>query len=152
VRVFFLLPCTGGPLPKPTLVRPSVHPLTQFYKFQIMREDGTTNLALATPRLVDSSSRNLQISSEYSHQITIAAGTNEVALWAHQPYIVPFSKLPHSVTGAQSLCFLICSQPRDHGPTIYTFTFPGSSSELGPRGAFFSRHVQVRMLMFKIIR
>jgi hypothetical protein len=70
-----------------------------------MQEDGTTNLTLATPRSVDSSSRNLQISSKFSRQITIAMGTNEVALWAHQPYIVPFSKLPHSVTGAQSLCF-----------------------------------------------
>jgi hypothetical protein len=70
-------------------------------------------------------------------------GTNEVALWAHQPYIAPFSQLPHSVTGAQSLHFPIHSQPWDPGPTIYTFTFPGSSSALGPRGAFFSRHVQV---------
>jgi hypothetical protein len=107
-----------------------------------MQEDGTTNLTLTTPGSVDSSSRNLQISSECSRQITTVTGTNEVALWAHQPYIVPFSKLPHSVTGAQSLHFLIHSQPRDPGPTIYTFTFPRSSSELGP-GEHFS-HITFR--------
>jgi hypothetical protein len=84
--------------------------------------------------------------------IHYSMGTNEVALWAHQPYIVPFSKLPHSVTGAQSLCFPIHLQPWDQGPAIYTVTFPGSPSELGPRGAFFSHHVQVCMLMFKIIK
>jgi hypothetical protein len=39
-------------------------------------------------------------------------GTNEVALWAHHPYIAPFSQLPHSVTGAQSLYFPIRSQPQ----------------------------------------
>jgi hypothetical protein len=76
-------------------------------------------------------------------------GTNEVALWAHQPYIFPFSKIPHSVTGAQSLCFFIYSQPRDPGPAIYTFTILEPSSKLGPSGAFFSCHIQVRMLMFK---
>jgi hypothetical protein len=57
-------------------------------------------------------------------------------LWAHHPYIVPFSKLPHSVTGAQSLCFLIHLQPRDQGPAIYTVTFPGSPSNLAPGSIF----------------
>jgi hypothetical protein len=68
-------------------------------------------------------------------------GKNEVTLWAPQPYIFPFSKLPHSFTGAQSLYFPIRSQPQDHGPTIYTVTFPGSRSILNPRGAYFSHHV-----------
>jgi hypothetical protein len=80
------------------------------------------------------------------------AGTNEVALWAPQLYIVPFSKLPCSITGAQSIYFLIHLQPRDQDPATYTVTFPGSPSILGPGGAFFSHHAQVRMLMFKIIK
>jgi hypothetical protein len=90
-----------------------------------MQEDETTNLALANPRSVGSNSCNLQISSKSSRQLTMEAGTNEVALWAPQPYIVPFSKLPHSVTGAQSLCFLIHLQPWDQDPTTYTVTFLG---------------------------
>jgi hypothetical protein len=74
-----------------------------------MQEDGTTNLTLMTPRLFDLISRNRQIFSKCSRQITIATGTNEVALWDNQPYIVPFSKLPHSVIGALSLHFSIRS-------------------------------------------
>jgi hypothetical protein len=54
--------------------------------------------------------------------------------------------------GAQSLCFPIRLQPRDQDPTTYTFTFLESPSILGPRGAFFSHHAQVHMLMFKIIK
>jgi hypothetical protein len=148
---FFSRALVGPPL-NTTLIRPSVQPLNQIYEIHTMQEDGTTNLTLATPRSIDSSSHNLQISSKFSRQMTIVMGTNEVPLWAHQPYIVPFSKLPHLVTRAQRLYFLICSQPWDYGLAIYTVTFPGSSSELGPRGAFFSCHVQVRMLMFKIIK
>jgi hypothetical protein len=75
-------------------------------------------------------------------------GTNEVALWVHHPYIAPFSQLPHSITGSQSLCFPIHSQPRDPDPAIYTFTFPGLSSALVLRVSFLSRYVQVRMLTF----
>ena len=78
--------------------------------------------------------------------------TNEVALWAHQPYIVPFSKLPHSVTRTHSLCFLIRLHPWDQGPITYIVTFPRSPSALSPGGAFFSHHVQVRMLMFNFIK
>jgi hypothetical protein len=59
-------------------------------------------------------------------------GTNEVALWAHQSYIVPFSKLPHAITGTQSLCFPIHSQTWDHGISIYIVTFPRLSYEVGP--------------------
>jgi hypothetical protein len=57
-----------------------------------MQEDMTTNLALANPRSASSNSQNLQISSQTSRQLTIAAGTNEVAMWALQLYIVPFAK------------------------------------------------------------
>jgi hypothetical protein len=50
----------------------------------------TTNLALADPESAGSISQNLQISSETSRPLTTTAGTNEVALWALQLYIVPF--------------------------------------------------------------
>jgi hypothetical protein len=79
-------------------------------------------------------------------------GTNEVALWAHYPYISPFSHLPPSVTGAQSLRVPIHSHLQYLDPVIYTFTFLGLSSTLFPRGAFFSCHVQVHMLTFSLIK
>jgi hypothetical protein len=70
MRVFLLLPRIGGPLPQNTHVRPSVHPLTTFYKYHIMWEDKTTNLSLKTPRSVESRFSNLQISLECSRQIS----------------------------------------------------------------------------------
>jgi hypothetical protein len=45
--------------------------------------------------------------SQHSRQITNSFNANEVSLWAHHPYIGLFFQLPHSVTSAQSLCFLI---------------------------------------------
>jgi hypothetical protein len=81
----------------------------------------------------------------------MAIGTNEVAMWALQLYIVPFAKLPCSITGAWSIYFLICLQPRDQDPATYMVTFPESPSILSLRGEFFSHHAQARMLMFKII-
>jgi hypothetical protein len=156
MRVYFRLLCIGAPPPPPplqnTLVRPSIRPLPKKWKLVTMQEDGTTNPTLTNPGSADSNSRNLKNSSKYSRQFTIARGTNEVALWAPQPYIVPFAKLTCSITGAQSLCFFIRLQPRDQGPTTYTVMFPGAPSALGLGGAFFSHHAQVRMLMFKIIK
>jgi hypothetical protein len=55
-------------------------------------------------------------------------GTDEVALWSLQLYIVPFSKLPCSITGAHSIHFLIHLQPWDQDPTTYTTKFLGSRS------------------------
>jgi hypothetical protein len=114
-----------------------------------VKEDETTNLSLTTHGLVGLNYRSIQISSKTSHRLTMAAYTNEVALWAPQPYIVPFSKIPHSVIGAKSLCFSINFQTQDQGSTIYIVTFPGSSSKLDNGGAFFSHHAKVCMLMLK---
>jgi hypothetical protein len=75
-----------------------------------------------------------------SRQLTMKAGTNEVALWAPQLYIVPFAKLPCSITRAQRIHFLIHLQPQDQDPTTYTITFPESPSTLGPGGAFLSHY------------
>jgi hypothetical protein len=52
-----------------------------------MQDDQTTNLILADRQSDASSSPNLQISSETARPLTIAAGTNEVAMWALQLYI-----------------------------------------------------------------
>jgi hypothetical protein len=48
----------------------------------------TTNLALTDPESTGLISQNLQISSETSRPLTKTTGTNEVALWALQLYIV----------------------------------------------------------------
>jgi hypothetical protein len=163
VQVFLLFPCTGGPLPKKsTLYDPPYTPYLHSTNFTQCRRIGP--LTCLSP-LPDRSTHTPVISKSPQNTLVNSAtmiGTNEVALWAHQPYIVPFSKLPHSVTGAQSLHFPIRSQPQDPGPTIYTFTFPGSSSELGPRGSIFltsrsGTHAHVQILsnscyMFFIIR
>jgi hypothetical protein len=47
-----------------------------------MQDDQTTNLILTTPQSDASSSPNLQISYETARPLTIAAGTNEVAMWS----------------------------------------------------------------------
>jgi hypothetical protein len=47
-----------------------------------MQDDQTTNLILADRQSDASSSPNLQISSETARPLTIAVGTNEVAMWA----------------------------------------------------------------------
>jgi len=41
----------------------------------------------------------------------LSVGENEMALWAHHPYIGLFSQLPHSSTGAQSLRLSNRSRP-----------------------------------------
>jgi hypothetical protein len=142
----------GGPPSQNPLVRPSVQALPKKEPLATVQEDTTTNLKLVDPESAGSISQNLQISPQISRPITLAAGTNEVAMWALQLYIVPFSKLPYSILGAPSIHFPIRLQPRDQDPATYTVTFPGPPSILGPRGAFFSHHAQVRMLMFKIIK
>jgi hypothetical protein len=70
-----------------TLVRPPVPTLPKNWKLISMQDDHTTNLKLAHCRLDTSWSLNHSISSESSHPVTVAAGTNEVAMWALQRYI-----------------------------------------------------------------
>jgi hypothetical protein len=69
--------------------------------------------------------------------VTIAAGTNEVAMWALQLYIGLFSKLPLTIPGAHGVHFSIHLQPRDQHPVIYITAVPGPLFILSPRGTFF---------------
>jgi hypothetical protein len=73
--------------PLKTPVRPPVPTLPKKWKPISMQDDQTTNLKLAHHRSDTSCSQNHSISSEFSHPVTIAAGTNEVAMWALQLYI-----------------------------------------------------------------
>jgi hypothetical protein len=84
----------GGPPSQNPSIRPSIRTLPKIEILITMQEDTTTNLALTNPRSTGSISQNLQISSQTSRKLTMTAGTNEVALWALQLYIVPFAKLP----------------------------------------------------------
>jgi hypothetical protein len=72
-----------------------------------------------------------------AHPVTLAAGTNEVAMWALQLYIGLFSKLPLTIPGAHGVHFLIRLQPQDQHPVIYIIEVPGPLFILSPRGAFF---------------
>jgi hypothetical protein len=75
--------------------------------------------------------------------ITIAAGTNEVAMWALQLYI-GFLPNFHSSFREPTIHFSNRLQPRDQRSAIYIMAIPGPLFILGPRGALFSRHGQVR--------
>jgi hypothetical protein len=77
-----------------------------------------------------------------SRPITIAASTNEVAMWALQLYIGLFSKLPLTIPGAPGVHFSIRLQPRDQHPVIYITTVPGPLFILSPRDAIF--HTLIR--------
>jgi hypothetical protein len=138
--------CTGGPTPTKTPVRPSVQTLPKNRNPNSMQDDTTTNLKLVGPESAASISRNLQNSSKLARPLNNTTGTNEVALWALQLYIVHFSKLPDSIQGAPGIHFSICLHPRDQHPVIYTMTVPGPLFILSPRGPFFSYSAQVRML------
>jgi hypothetical protein len=148
----FISHTLGGTPSQNPPVRPSIQALPKKETLTTMQEDMTTNLTLTDPESAGLTSRNLQISPQTSRQSTTIAGTNEVALWALQLYIVHFSKLPYSILEAVSVRFPICLHPRDQDPTTYTVTFPGPPYLLGPRGSFFSHHAKVQMLMFKILK
>jgi hypothetical protein len=77
-----------------------------------------------------------------SRPITIAASTNEVAMWALQLYIGLFAKLPLTIPGAHGVHFSIRLQPRDQHPVIYITTVPGPLFILSPRGTIF--HTLIR--------
>jgi hypothetical protein len=139
-------PCTEGPTLTKTPCTTPVQPCPKKKTLSPMQEDTTTNLKLADPGMTTSIAQNLQISSQIARPLTTTAGTNEVALWALQLYIVHFSKLPDSILGAPGIHFSIHLQPRDQDPVTYTIPFPGPLSILSPRGAFFSYSAQVRML------
>jgi hypothetical protein len=70
-----------------------------------MQDVQTTNLTLARRRSGISCSQNHSISSESARKLTVAAGTNEVAMWALQLYICLFAKLPLTIPGAHGIRF-----------------------------------------------
>ena len=73
-------------------------------------------------------------------------------MWALPLYIGFFAKLPLTIPGAHSVHFLNRLQPRDQPPITYIKTVPKLVFMLSPRGTIFSYPIQVRMLMFKIIK
>jgi hypothetical protein len=81
-RLSLSRPCMGDPHPLHTPVRPPIQTLPKNRKPISMQDDQITNLILADHQSDASSSPNLQISSETAHPLTIAEGTNEVAMWA----------------------------------------------------------------------
>jgi hypothetical protein len=57
-------------------------------------------------QILDRLAQTLRISKsplKTSRQLTMVAGTNEVAFWALQLYIVHFAKIPCSITGARTI-------------------------------------------------
>jgi hypothetical protein len=90
VQESFDRPRTRGPTLTKSLRTTICTALPKIEILITMQEDTTTNLTLVDPGSTGSISRNLQISSQTSCKLTMTAGTNEVALWALQLYIVPF--------------------------------------------------------------
>ena len=84
-------PVHAGPHPKKkplkTLIWPPIPTLPKNWKPISMQDDQTTNLKLAQRQSATSCSLNHPISSGSARTITVAAGTNEVAMWALQLYI-----------------------------------------------------------------
>jgi hypothetical protein len=124
----------GGPPSQNPLVQPSIQALPKKYPLATVQEDTTTNLKLIDPKFAGLISWNLQISPQISHPFTLAVGTNEVAMWALQLYIIPFPKLPGSFSRAPNIGFPICLQLWDQDLATYTVTLPGPPSIPGPRG------------------
>jgi hypothetical protein len=136
-RESFDRPCTRGPTLTKTPCTTPVQPCPKNKTLSPMQEDTTTNLKLVDPGMTTSITQNLQISSQIARPLTKTTGTNEVALWALQLYIVHFSKLPDSILGAPNVRFSICLQPWDQNPPTYTIIFPGPLSTPQPPGSIF---------------
>jgi hypothetical protein len=116
-----------------------------------MQDDQTTNLKLAHRRSGTSCSQNHSISSKFARSLTVAAGTNEVAMWALQLYIGLLPKLPLTIPEAHDVHFSNRLQPRDQRPATYITVVSGPLFILSPRGTFFSYHGQVRMRIVTFI-
>jgi hypothetical protein len=78
-----------------TPVRPPVPTLPKNLKPIAMQDVQTTNLKLARREMDASCSRNHSISSGSALELTVAVGTNEVAMWALQLYIGFFPTSNH---------------------------------------------------------
>jgi hypothetical protein len=117
-----------------------------------MQDVQTTNLNLARRETDAWCSQNHSISSGSALELTVAAGTNEVAMWALQLYIALLTKLPLTIPGAQSVRFSNRLQPRDQRPVTYISAVPGSLFTMSPRGAFFPHHGQVRTRIVTFVK
>jgi hypothetical protein len=130
--------------PPKTPVRPPVPTLPKNLKPIAMQDVQTTNLNL-THRETDAwCSQNHSISSGSALELTVAAGTNEVAMWALQLYIGVLPNFHSPFLGAHGVHFSNRLQPRDQRPAAYIMTIPGPLFTLSPRGTFFPHHGQVR--------
>ena len=62
-----------------------------------------------------------------------------------------FAKLPLTIPGAHDVHFSNRLQPRDQHPATYIMTILGPLFILGPQGAHFLSHGQVRMRIITFI-
>ena len=105
----------------------------------------TIRLPTLSSMVLDRMPRSPRISKSplnTSRLVTLAASTNEVAMWALQLYIDLSAKLPITIPGAPGVRSSIHLQPRDQHAFIYITTVPGPLFILSTRGAFF--HTLVR--------
>ena len=90
-RAFHRIARACGPTLYPktpkTLLHPPYLPCPKNLKPIAMQDVQTTNLKLARREMDASCSQNHSISSGSALELTVAAGTNEVAIWALQLYI-----------------------------------------------------------------
>ena len=97
-------------------------------------------------------SQNRSISSRSALELTVAAGTNEVAMWALQLYVGFLPKLPLIISGAHDVHSSNRLQPRDQHPATYIMAVTRPLFILGPRGPLFSHHGQVRTRIFTFLQ
>jgi hypothetical protein len=142
------------PLPKNPLkipYDPPYLPCPKNLKPITMQDVQTTNLNLAHRETDASCSRNHSISYGSSLELTVATGTNEVAMWALQLYIGFFSKLPLTIPGAHGVHFSNHLQPQNQRPATYIMAVPRPLFILSPQGPFFAHHGQVRTCIVTFI-
>jgi hypothetical protein len=107
-----------------------------------MQDVHTTNLNLARREMDAWCSQNRSISSQSALELTVAAGTNEVAMWALQLYIGFFAKLPPTIPGAHDVHSSNRLQPRDQHPATYSWLSLGHFLPGAPEVPFF--HIMAR--------
>jgi hypothetical protein len=104
IEHFFFHKMPFTPLPLKPHVRPFVQPLPTNYEFHKVQNVRTTNLSLATPRLVASHSHNLEISSQLSRQFNNSGRYKRGGMVGPSAIYIPF--FPTS-----ALCYKIPKPP-----------------------------------------
>jgi hypothetical protein len=117
-----------------------------------MQDVQTTNLNLARQETDAWCSQNRSISSRSALELTVAAGTNEVAMWALQLYIGFFAKLPPTIPRAHGVHSSNHLQPWDQHPAAYIMAISGPLFTRSPWGAFFPHHGQVRTCIVTFVK